>query len=501
MSLVSRHLTILIALCLIATVAPAQDDFTTIDVHYLAKELAYDGVTPEEVAPKIQPQLLAKLEIDAEAAYFKSDTVGAERSIVVSLRSDRERRTSLLAERSLHGRTSLQREVRSAQDRVLSAVANEAYPGFHLRNRYTTVAGFSAYADFHAIAALARQDDVAYVEEMQVFEAHGILDAEADALTQVGVVHNMGDRGQGVTIAVIDSGIDYTHHMLHGHPFSTLPTPKVIGGYDFGDDDADPKIDCVDDSHGTSTAFIAGGLFGVAPAAQLVHLKVQSASKCGKSSLDGDIAAAIDWVVTNQATYGIDIISMSLGGADYSSPCTGGGGSAYRSALDDADAAGIMVFASSGNDAKKSQIGFPACYPTVYSVGAVYDKDYPNSVWTSYNNDDTIKCQDSRPDAAEVTCYSNSASFLDFLGPSNCAWAATPSNGFTNCFTGTSAAAPFVAGVAALVLDRNPNLTPDQATTYMKILGTRVTDPDNGVTTPLVHAFRTWAFMPILPLP
>lgn len=499
-----RQLPAIAGLCLVAAAAPAQDlssqDFdhrTAVqDVHYLAKELAYDGVAPEEIAHKIQPELLSALEADAEDAYFKSSTVGAERSIIVSLKTDRQRRARLMAEKSGHGREALQQEVRSAQDRVLRAVATKDRQGFQLRNRYTTLAGFSAYADFHAVAALALQEDVTYIEEMQVFETQGLLDAEADALTQVSTVHSMGDGGAGVTIAVIDSGIDYTHHMLIGSPHSTLPTPKVIGGYDYGDDDADPKNDCSADSHGTATAFIAGGIFGVAPQAKLVHLKVQSASKCGKTSLDGDIPGAIDWAVTHQATYDIDIISMSLGGGSYSSVCGAARSSSYRDALDDADAAGIMVFAASGNDAKKSQMSFPACYPTVNSVGAVYDQDYPNSTWTSYNNDGSIKCQDSRPDAGEVTCYSNSTSFLDFLAPSTCAWAAYPNQGATACFSGTSAATPFAAGVAALVMDRNPNLGKDQVKAFMSIFGIPTTDPDNGVTTPLVHAFRTWAFTP-----
>lgn len=491
-------LPLLLCLILVTTAAHAGQRF-----HYLAKALAFDGIVPEDVAPQIAPALLDELEADAEEAYFKNAAIGTERSIIVSLHTDRERRAQVLTEKSGAGRTALQADVRASQDRVLqSMVATKSQQGsFRWRNRYTTLAGFSAYADLHGIAALAKHPDVAYVEEMQVFETQS-LDSEADALTQVSLVHGNGDFGAGTTIAIIDSGLDYSHPLLSAHPRSVLPTDKVLGGYDFGDNDSDPMIDCPGDSHGTAVASIAAGRYsGIAPGANLVHLKVQSAASCDDSAIDGDVPGAIDWVVTNQATYGIDIISMSLGSGSFTSVCdanspglTSPYKTAYRLALDDADAAGIMVFAASGNEATKDALGFPACYATVNSVGAVYDKHY-RSKSRSDGNGGTL-CTDTFTRPGEVTCYSNSADFLDFLAPANCATALRPNGGITGCFTGTSSATPYAAGVAALLMDRNPTLSKDQIKNYMTQFGTPTTDPDNGVRTPLVNAWVSWLFTP-----
>ncbi|MEM9557085.1 MAG: S8 family serine peptidase [Acidobacteriota bacterium] len=482
---------------LLLAVAPSQaTDFSTQSLTYLAAELAADGIAPEDFVERVQPELLERLEADAEDAYFKSAPNGPMHSIVVSLKRAHTKADRSAQLQSMAGRAAIQEHVRAAQDRVLGSLAGKSLRGFEVRNRYTTLSGFSARADFRAVAALALHPDVERVEEMPELEQQ--LDPEAAQLTQADVVHQMGFRGNGVTVAVIDSGIDYKHVWFLGNPLSTLPTPKVLGGYDFGDDDADPLIDCAQDTHGTATAgIVASPLWGVAPNASLVHLKVQSASKCGKSSLNGDIPGALDWVVTNQATYGIRVISMSLGSStQYSSSCGSGGWKAYRDALDDAYDAGITVFAASGNDANKNGMSFPACYPSVVSVGAVYDQDYPNSRWTSYNDDGSVLCQDSRPDADEVTCYSNSASFLDLLAPSNCAWTLAPNQGMDSCFSGTSAATPYAAGVAALLLEKNSTLTPDQLRAFLQIFGDPVTDPDNGITTRRVHAFRAWAFTP-----
>ena len=76
----------------------------------------------------------------------------------------------------------------------------------------------------------------------------------------------------------------------------------------------------------------------------MVFLKIQGSSICGSASLDGDIVGAIDWATANKDTYGIDIISMSLGGGLYSSESScDSSSSIYRQAVDNATAAGITV--------------------------------------------------------------------------------------------------------------------------------------------------------------
>ena len=470
------------------------------DTYYLHQLLDYDGIATDRLNEKVHADLLATLEADAERAYFEKTEAGQVHSVIIGLHTSENRAERRAALKSDHGRALLQRSVRTAQDRVLRSMSTKGDRGakgaFQVRNRYQTLAGFSARADFRAIAHLAEHPDVKSIEIMQVFE-QSYIDDESDPIMGISAVQNQGTNGSGVTVAVIDSGIDYTHPWLLGH----FPAPKeflsfkVLGGYDFGDDDADPKNDCGSDSHGTSSASIVAGLgTGVAPGASLVHLKVQSASKCGLTSLDGDIPGAIDWVVTNKDTYGIRIINMSLGGGSYSSECTSAFSSSYRGALDDAEAAGILVFASSGNSNTKGAIKFPACYPSVISVGATYDASRGSTTYSNGNG--SALCTDSDPDANLVTCYSNSASFLDLLAPGTCIEALKPNSAFTGCFSGTSAAAPNASGIAALLLDKNPNLTPAQVEAYLKMGGMPLIDHANGVATPRVNALMSWLITP-----
>ncbi|MEM8996065.1 MAG: S8 family serine peptidase [Acidobacteriota bacterium] len=469
----TSSLRLLLPLCFLVTAtAVGAQDRTSGDVYFLQEALAEDGVSMKAIRSKIHPELLAQLELDAETEA-KGGEAAATHSIVVSLRSDKQRRARLLAQKSTMALTALQQEVRDTQDRILGAVATKSRQGFAVRNRYKTLAGFSAYADLRAVAALALQKDVASVELMPVFESRALLDGNADETTDMRFAHAFPASGAGVTIAVIDSGIDYTHSRLGGGSF---PNTKVIGGYDFGDNDADPRIDCNGDQHGTATAFIAAGDGGVAPGAKLVHLKVQSSSRCGTLTFDGDVEAALDWAITNQATYGIDIVSMSFGAGAYASECPMG--RSYWQSLANAHAAGLLLVAASGNDGYKDKMNAPACHPDVMSVGAVYDRKFTkdHSWFTAAGS-----CKDKKPSRYQVACYSNSASFLDVLGPATCAKVAKAGGGIKDCFGGTSAAAPFVAGVAALALGINPALTHDNLRLLLSSVGHPTTDPANGL--------------------
>src|SRR5262249_22671999 len=147
-------------------------------------------------------------------------------------------------------------------------------------------------------------------------------------------------RGEGVTVAVLDTGIDYTHPDLgsgfgEGH--------KVVGGYDFVNDDADPMDD---NGHGTHVAGIIaakaaepGGVTGVAPEASLLAYKAMDASGQGETStiIEG-LEASVDPANPHRA----DVVNMSLGGyGDGLDPL----GLAATAATRD----GVVVVASAGN--------------------------------------------------------------------------------------------------------------------------------------------------------
>lgn len=158
-------------------------------------------------------------------------------------------------------------------------------------------------------------------------------------------------RGEGVKLAVIDSGIDREHpEFLAGYR----------GGYDFIQNDSDPQDENGHGTHvaGTIAAADDGqGIVGVAPAVELYALRVLD--KSGNGTVSG-VVRAIDWAIQNE----IDVINLSLGSAMSSE--------SERAAFEKAEAAGIVAIAATGNGYPElAELSFPAGYPTVLSVGAV----------------------------------------------------------------------------------------------------------------------------------
>ena len=163
----------------------------------------------------------------------------------------------------------------------------------------------------------------------------------------------------------------------------------------------------------------------------------------------------------------------------------------------------MIVLAASGNDGLCDEISHPSCMSNVISVGAVYDSAMgssgscvsPNSCGnTQYHQAcdsmGLVACfDDSASDG--VTCYSNSASFLDILAPSNCATTAATGGGIESCFSGTSSATPYAAGVAATLIEAaggSGSLNNDDMRDLLRSSGVSVVDGKNGRSTPRVDA-------------
>ncbi|NOZ80744.1 MAG: S8 family serine peptidase [DPANN group archaeon] len=254
--------------------------------------------------------------------------------------------------------------------------------------------------------------------------------------------------GRNITVAVIDTGIDYTHPDLGGC-FGV--GCRVRGGYDFYNDDADPKDD---QGHGTHVAGIIGAngtVVGVAPEVSFFALKV--CSNTGQSCPTSDIISAIQWAADNHS----DVISMSLG-ANYASTPTGlAGKDPLSMAAQNAVAQGVTVVVSAGNDgAGASTIAAPGLAPGVITVGNVNDQR------TIPIDDDAVSADSSRGPGGygrldpDVSAPGTSITST-WLGSSY------------NTLSGTSMAAPHVSGVAALLLSEDNNLTPAQV--RARILG------------------------------
>ena len=255
----------------------------------------------------------------------------------------------------------------------------------------------------------------------------GTPDADIDAPEAWAV-----SQGTNIPVAIVDSGIDYTHPDL---------ASKYIGGWDFVNNDGDPMDD---HGHGTHVAGIIAaamnnptgdpsadeGVVGVAPNAVILSYKVCTPDG---SCDDFAIAQAIDRAVTD----GARVINLSLGGTEYSQ--------AMFDSVQDAWNAGLVIVAASGNSGVTTPF-YPAAFPNVLSVGA-FDEDHLRASFSNYSTDANDWVELAAPGNAIMSSYPMS----------QCAGAATPP-GDTGCYqwlSGTSMAAPHVSGAAALVWSRS----------------------------------------------
>jgi uncharacterized repeat protein (TIGR01451 family) len=303
---------------------------------------------------------------------------------------------------------------------------------------------------------LERPDVVAVYENrplyQQLTESLPLID-QPEAAT-------VGYRGGGSTVAVIDTGVNYTLSAFGSCTAPGVPSScRVIASVDIAPDDG--ALDA--GGHGSN---VAGIVAGTAPETKIVSLDVFDSD--GSSTYDL-LVAAINWAIANKSTYNIVAINMSLGdGNKYTSACSSYPNNVFVAPVNNALAAGIIPVAASGNDAYTDGIASPACTPGVVSVGAVYDSNVGSRAWS--------KCTDSSTAADQVACFSNSASFLTMLAPG----ALITSAG--TIMAGTSQATPHVAGAVAVLRAAFPGDTLNQTVTRLTNNGVLVTDPRNSIT-------------------
>lgn len=263
---------------------------------------------------------------------------------------------------------------------------------------------------------------------------------------------SLGYAGAGTTIAVLDTGVDYTRSTFGTCSAPNTPGCKIALSIDIAHDDL------AMDSHGHGTN-VAGIVAGVAPGARIAALDVFD----GESAWDSDVIAGINWAIRNKATYNIVAINLSLGdGIKYTQPLLK---DSYKPAIDQARAAGILTVAAAGNEKFLDGLGSPAAIEGVISVGAVYD-----------SNLGPVRC-DTATAADRVSCFSNSASFLTLLAPGSSISAAGIA------MSGTSQASPHVAGAVAVLRAAHPQESLAQTVTRLTS-GPLVTDNRNGIVKP-----------------
>lgn len=242
-----------------------------------------------------------------------------------------------------------------------------------------------------------------------------------------------GVTGKGITICIIDTGIDYNHPALGG---GFGPSFKVISGYDFVNNDNDPMDDL---GHGTHVAGIAaangGGLKGVAPDAKLVAYKVLGADGFGYDSwVVAGIERSTDPDQNPNTNDALDVVNMSLGD-------TPSEDDPVVEALNNAVDLGIIFAVAAGNGYYNFTIVSPGIAEKAITVAATDTNDATAELSSKGPTQDLHL----KPDVAApgVEIYSS-----------------IPGGQFTN-YSGTSMASPHVAGAIALLLEKHPGWTPE----------------------------------------
>lgn len=298
-----------------------------------------------------------------------------------------------------------------------------------IRHRYSRVfSGVSVRVRRQSIAAIEALSYVAAVhidERVRLFGTPEPLRA-----VQAESMPRRNASLPRVVVAVLDTGIDYRHPALGG---AFGPSFKVIGGWDFANDDADPLDD---HGHGTHvSAIIAGnadGVIGVAPDTLLLAYKVLDSSGSG---LESDVIAAVERAVDpdqdGDPRDHADIANMSLGFY------FGSADNPMTQAVENASAAGVVFCVAAGNGSDFFTVASPGDAPSAITVGAI---DPAEAIAPFSSRGPVHESMRLKPDLVAPGVEISSARM----------------GGGVTVLSGTSMASPYVAGVAALVKASHP---------------------------------------------
>jgi hypothetical protein len=296
--------------------------------------------------------------------------------------------------------------------------------------------------------------DTSALPGVVMLELDGILTtANGDAAVVHGVDTVWADTGYdgaGSSVAIIDTGIDGAHASLDDlDDDNSTDDPKVIAFYDPVNNpsltNGTEVFPYDDQGHGSHCAGTTAGTgapnyehIGMAPQAFLVGVKVLDA---GGSGSFATVMAGMEWTVENRYKFNIRGASMSLGGPGLAEWASSDDDSVNRYA-NEMMSAGIAIFIAAGNNGVSAQIGTPGSAEDAITVGAL-DKNTAIAIYSSQGPTEEGRV---KPNIAYVGSNVMSVAF-------------NTGDQYTD-MSGTSMATPGAAGVAALMYQANPDLSP-----------------------------------------
>ncbi|MEG3766406.1 S8 family peptidase [Alteromonas sp. 14N.309.X.WAT.G.H12] len=279
--------------------------------------------------------------------------------------------------------------------------------------------------------------------------------------------------GQGYAVAIIDSGVQASHpflasRVIAGACFSFNAScpggTKRASGIEAGMPCSGPGC-----FHGTHVAGIVAGqheqLSGIAKDASLIAINVFSTLGQGITSRDSDVMQALDWVYQHADSYHIAAVNMSLGGGYYSQPCDD---SPIKRYVDLLATRGVVTVIAAGNEGREDGVASPGCISTAVTVGSI------------------------EPEGT-ISAFSNSYAQLDMVAPGGHITSSVL-NGEYAASSGTSMAAPHVAGAIALLKSTYPKASVEQLMAALQH-GHAFTDPRNNVQTPGLYLPTALAYL------
>lgn len=323
----------------------------------------------------------------------------------------------------------------------------------------------------NAVVISLDEEEIEKIEQLDFVEAvykneiveislnESVPSLEADSLWDIGIT------GKGIRVAVIDTGIDYTHPAFGSctkEQFLSGDCQRVVGGYNFVIDDLDPKDD---HSHGTHCAGIiggnGGGVVGVAPEVTFYAYKVLNSGGSGTASnIVKAIERSMDPNSDGDFSDHLDVISLSLGGS-------GNPEDAMSKAIDAAVDAGVVAVVAAGNNGPRGEsILSPGTSRNAITVGASCKTKDVNrfsncpSLIASFSSRGPVRWNDENGDSQTMIKP-------DILAPGVNIFSSVL-NGEIKSLSGTSMATPHVAGVVALLKQINPEWTPEEIKSRLK---------------------------------